>query len=286
MIVKLNLDLAKRSETFRIEFAEICEDADLLSDLSRDTSILVLQAVARNLLTQKEDLIRLAEYPDSLVQRAVAQNKKRYPEVINLLVYSKYSVVKVQIAQDTTNCDILDILSNDSDYLVRQAVAINPKTRLKTLISLAEDEEAAVKIMMANCKKIKREVRFKLMNDPDYRVRNAIATRDDCTAEFLHEMAIKENDITVIKNIARNHKTKGETLDVLVKKSPDAWIAVAENPNTFRTTLDVLATSQNIDVLIAVLDHKNTSNDAIVTLKSHQNGFIRNRAFYRYLHQK
>lgn len=285
MIVKLNLDLAKRSEIFRNELAEICEEPDLLSDLSRDRSILVLQTVAKNLLTKKEDLIRLAQYPDSLVQRAVAQNGRKYPEVINLLVYSKYSVVKIQIAQDTADCNILDILSNDFDYLVRQAVAINPKTRLKTLISLADDEEVAVKIMMANCKKIKREVRVKLMNDSDYRVRNAIATRDDCTSEFLHEMAIKESNITVIKNIARNHKTKGETLDVLVQKSPDAWIAVAENPNTFRTTLDVLATSQNIDVLIAVLDHKNTSEAAIVTLKRHKNCFIRNRAFNRYLHQ-
>lgn len=285
MIVRLNLDLASRSEAFRIELAEICEEPDLLSELSRDKSNLVLIEVGKNYFTPKEDQIRLANHPDISVQCAVVQNKKKYPEVINTLL-KKSTSVKIFLAQSTTDSDILDILATDPDYRVREEVAKNPHTGMKTLLKLAEDPEVSVRIAMAKWPETRREIRKKLASDPDENVRKKIAERDDNTAEDLRDMAKNEESIVVLKTIARSQITDGVTLDELTKVSKDLWFYVSENPNTLEQTLDILATSQSIDVLLAVLKHKNTSCDTICALKRHQEKIIKNLAYYQWFRRR
>ena len=281
MIVKLNLDFAKRSEEFRIEFAEICEEPDLLTELSRDKSTLVLINVAKNSYTKREDLIKLAKFPDSRVQSAVAKNNMKNYEVIEALLASRYISVRIELAQSISDKEILDKLAKDPDYRVRRVVATNPYTRIQTLSILAEDKEVSVRLAMAKWDETKIQIRKKLEEDPDENVRIAIARRKDTTPETLWEMAKKEKNIIVLKAIAKSQKTKGETLDWLAKKSVDLWAILSENPNTLECTLDILATSQSIDVLIGVLKHKNTSKKALEGLKKNANRFIRNLAYYR-----
>lgn len=287
MIVRLNLnDLASKSETFRIELAEICEEPDVLSELSRDKSTLVLIAVAQNRFTKKEDQIRLANDPDSRVQCAAVQNPQKYPEVIKTLL-EKGSVVKIELAESTAaDTDILDVLAEDSDYRVREAVSQNSQTRNETLFKLAEDPKVDVRLTMAKWEKTKTEIRKKLANDPDENVRNAIAGRQDNTSEDLRNIAIGEKSISVLKTIARSQITDGDTLDELIRVSPDLWLYVSENPNTLTHTLDMLAKSQSIDVLIAVIKHKNTSNDTLCIFKNHENSFIRNLAYFYLFRRK
>lgn len=279
MIVRLNLDLANRSEEFRIEFAEICEEPDVLSELSQDESTEVLIKVAENYFTKKEDQIKLANNPDTRVQCAVAENQRKYPEVINTLL-KKSTVVKIYLAQNITDSDILDVLATDPDYRVRVEVAKNKHTRMQTLLKLAKDPEVFVRVTMAKWPETEPEIRRELAKDPDESVRQLIAGRNDNTAEDLHNMAINEKNLSVLKAIARSRIADGETLDELAKVSTDLWFYISENPNTLEHTLNILAKAQSIDVLIAVLKHKNTSDDTICELKKHQSKFIRNLAYY------
>lgn len=152
----------------------------------------------------------------------------------------------------------LGMMSKDPDCHVRQSVATSPKIGRKTRLRLSEDSEDCVRLL--------------------------IAKREDNTAKDLQRMAMREENIWVLKAIARNRKTDGKTLDELVQKSPDVWEAVARNPNTLESTLDVLATSQSFDVLLGVLDNKNTGKNALLSLKKHKNCFIRERVYYRLFH--
>lgn len=285
MIVRLNLDLANRSEAFRIELAEICEDPDLLTELSGDQSTRVLSEVGKNSFTKREDQIKLANHPDIGVQCAVVENPTKYPEVIEILL-AKSTVVKIALIQSTTDSDILDILARDEDSRVREEVTKNPHTRMKTLFKLAEDPEVSVRLAMAKWSKTKQKIRKKLAQDPNANVRWAIVEREDNTPEDLHNIAMREKNIMVLKAIARSRITAGNTLDELVKMSPDLWLCVSENPNTLEPTLDILATSQSVNVLLAVLKHQNTSDDTICSLKKHQAIFIRNLAYYRSFRRK
>lgn len=285
MIVRLNLDLANRSEAFRIELAEICEDPDLLTELSGDQSTRVLSEVGKNRFTKKEDQIKLANHPDIGVQCAVVENPTKYPEVIKILL-TKSTVVKIALIQSTTDSDILDILAGDEDSRVREEVTKNSKTRMKTLFKLTEDPEVSVRLAMAKWPETRREIRQKLAQDLDANVRRTIVEREDNTPEDLHDIAMREKNIMVLKAIARSRITDGNTLDELAKMSPDLWICVSENPNTLERTLDTLATSQSINVLLGVLKHKNTSDDTICSLKKHQATFIRNLAYYHSFRRK
>lgn len=287
MIVELNLVLAETSEAFRIEFARMCETPEVLAELAKDSSTSVVVEVAQNSFTQEDVLLKLARMSDATIQQALVRNpfKSKYPKVIRALVLSEYQVVRMEMAENTADQDILELLSKDCSTNVRQKVAANPATSIKTICKLVYDKEEGVRLTIAKLKELKQEVRQKLSEDSSYLVRMTIAGRSDLSKEELQKIATFEKNAMVLKMVAKNSNTDATVLELLARKTQDVWKEVAENPNTSEKTLSTLVKAQSVDVLLAVIKNKNTSESTLETLRKHEDYLIGKQASY-YLHER
>lgn len=110
---------------------------------------------------------------------------------------SKYSPkMKIDTAYETTDVNLLVILSNDDNYCVRSAVARNPKVSEEILAKLADDESCLVRASVAKNNNTSKETLKKLSDDEAYTVRKGVAYNENTPEECLAKLA-KDTSIGV-----------------------------------------------------------------------------------------
>jgi|GEM_PF-2430935 len=162
---------------------------------------------------------------DDGVRESVADNPNAPSEILEFLAKEQNIRIRFRVARNSnTPIDLLESLANDSNHEVREAVAKNSNTSL--------------------------EILEKLANDCNLIVRESVAENPNCTLE------IKK---TIFKNFAKSETPSFSRVAlflsdyaasfVLTENSNSiSWLeryAIAQNQNTLRDTLEVLAQDSN-----------------------------------------
>ena len=202
----------------------------ILEDLSNTLTFRVgdwsrtRHAVAGNPSTPLTILERFSNYdsPYLAQERAAVAENSNLPEVLSkLLSKDSNNHVRGAIAEKPwTPIYLLEELSKDPDGWVRWKLAQNASTPPHILVALSND--------------VDRDVRFRVASNPFTPLEVLMALAED--AEDSVQIAVTEN--IVIPDIFRE-----KMLNRLSRNSnPNARIAVAENPKTKPSLLEVLST--------------------------------------------
>jgi len=147
-----------------------CTSDYILRQLSRDEVQWVREAVAGNGRSPGDILIGLANDRDGFVRAAVALNERTPTEILDDLAADEMMDY--------------DYTLNKNRYLVKEAVARNPKVAHETLWALSSDGDEHVRASAASNPGIKPDLLAKLSKDPSWLVRDRIA-RNEATPESL-----------------------------------------------------------------------------------------------------
>lgn len=318
MIVKLDLSaesLSKRSEQFRLELAEICEDEAFLNELAKDSSVKVRCQVAQNYITSKKTLKKLALDPDYRVRESVArtQNPNCDREIKEILLQDPDTTVRVALAESCEDEATLWEMLKDVDS-VKNGITKNPKatsdmldelveilnangrinimqhinTSDATLEKLAKDPDIDVRATMASWPGTRRKFVKLLAKDTESHIKRTIARRTDLDEETLNRLA-NDPDPWVRRDIAANTIATKQILTKL-SKDPRAEVrrAVGGNVKTTSEILDGFTSETDIATLLAVIQHHNVAKKTLETLKfsnfAQNNRVIKDRVVDRLHH--
>lgn len=136
---------------------------------------------------------------------------------------TKYSLgIRRKVAtRFETREDILDILSNDPNEIIRSRVAKNISTSKETLLKLTKDESTLVKASILKNKNLSKDVFNELVNDEHYSVKLGIINSPFVTNDMLQEY-MKDNEKRVriiselkLNNIEIKNKLNLHTLEIM-----------------------------------------------------------------------
>jgi len=118
---------------------------------------------------------------------------------------------KRQLAETTTDPEILDELSRDKYYIVRFYVARNLNTTPEILDYLSKDEYWWVRYRVARNLNTSPETLDYMSRDKDSTVRDGVAQNPNTTPETLKEMAKVETNYDIITAIKIHPNCPEET---------------------------------------------------------------------------
>ena len=115
--------------------------------------------------------------------------------------------------------DILRLLSNYNNWLVRQNIAYNINATADILAELAEDEEELVQLAVAENDETPSNVLDALSNSYDEKIRTAVAHNTNTASQTLYNMASESSEDCglVFEEIALNANSDTETLSLLAE---------------------------------------------------------------------
>jgi hypothetical protein len=171
--------------------------ADLLAQLSLDSSSGVRFIVALNPNTPSADLARLSTDQVEEVRIATIGNPSTPADVLDTAVKSVDETIrrKAASAPHISLAD-LEFLARDKSEYVRAEVAKNESVSAEILATLAGDKSQDVREAVAENSNTSEQVLKTLTKDKEYLVRLTIAYRDDLTDE-LREILAKDKDSSV-----------------------------------------------------------------------------------------
>lgn len=150
-----------------------------------------------------------------------------------VVVQEKDVFDRMSEASNTRKSDVIDRLSKDRDYRVRQAIANNPNTDWVTLSNMVAGEtNKEVLFSLAGAENLSYRDLNVLSFSEDADVRAAIAGRSDLS-DANQATAYRDRASKVRVAYARNRNVDSSHLFVLaLDESPDVRLAVARNPAT------------------------------------------------------
>lgn len=182
------------------------------------------------------DIIEIAQRHYAQVAKAI-----RTGELTHRLRQPNYSDVRIKVAKQTVNPDLLAELAEDIDKDVRATVASSTFLYYETFHKLAKDSSSTVTTALAHNQQTPADVLAILSDSLDALTRYAVALNPATSVEIL--VKLSTDDAEAIRgNIAGHFRTP---VDVLTKLASDAgdhvryW--VARNSNTPPEILEKLA---------------------------------------------
>ena len=152
----------------------------------------------------------------------------------------------INLACNTSDVEILKILSVNESYEVRCAVAENKNAPEELLTALAKDDEWRVRCTVARSENTPIELLAVLAQDEHRLVREEVALNASTSADMLAMLA-KDEDCHIRRIVAGNKNTPIEILAVLAKDEyGDVRFAVVENKNTSVEALTMLTKDNDV----------------------------------------
>lgn len=166
-----------------------------LEKLSKDKSDYIRMNVAKNPNCPLETLIKLSEDSELRVQYGVAENPKCPSEILDKMSDNAI-LVRDEIAKNpNTSIKTLNKLSKDKyDSLTRRNVAKNPNTHPSTLNRLSNDKYQEVRKAVAGNPNTHPKTLNKLSNDKDKDVRGSVAENPNTSDKTLEKMSKVKDD--------------------------------------------------------------------------------------------
>ncbi|MEM9274187.1 MAG: HEAT repeat domain-containing protein [Cyanobacteria bacterium P01_F01_bin.143] len=225
----------------------------ILDLLANDPDTVVINGVAKNSSTPLRILEFLAadSSNSNLIHQYLAENPSSSAKILNFLSTNSSPAVRENVAKNpSTTQDILQSLANDSIDSVRRSIAENPSASSNILKNLANDSDIEVRFFVAKNHNTPISILEQLANDRDDLVRGSVSANPKCTYE------IKK---LIFKNFAKFETPSLSRLAllfsdyaasfVLTEHSDSiSWLeryAIAQNQNTLRDTLEILAQDSN-----------------------------------------
>lgn len=233
----------------RVARARRARNQGELEEFTASTDVLVLEALIRNANTPAELMAAVAEAGLSSVGEDTLE------------ILAKDPATPSHILQKVL--DRTPGLSQWTAGRLKQAVASNPRISAETLQTLAMDEDAGVRALVAKSSAIPLEGLVKLAADADPKVREVVANNSATPVELLLRFATDEAP-TVVKAVVSHPSATADVLDRVVSDQlerrkglcpksqfsrdlPDFPLgpltAVAANPRTGQDTLRTLVDS-------------------------------------------
>ena len=226
--------------------------------------------------TLPEVLDELADFPDFIVQQAVAKNSNTpLPTLIKLSgvginVHKHPAILRTHVQISAKGHPFLnsDLISDPDPYIASQKLrnflifASDPEANMDTLRILAKHPNEKVVAALLKNKSITPEFLFSLCEHPSSYVRTLIAKHPKSTSELLSKMVINsqlKKQAPERAIIAINHKCPAQALTSLANDQ-SVWVRrnVARNNNCPVDVLSRLAFDENSLVRSSVLKHKQT----------------------------
>ena len=190
------------------------------------------------------------------------------------------SIKKSDLAEKTSNREILEKLADDKYYSVRYSVAENRNTPVEILERLANDENKQVRREVAENPNTPVDILVGLADDESEYVRSGVAKNENTPVEILAKLADDES-ADILESLAQNPNTPVEALAKFVqekyKNSEPAYYA-AINPNISIDLLEDLANSRNYRFRCQVASNPNTPADILEKLANDENKYVRKYA--------
>ena len=254
------------SFTEKIELAENTTDPEVLDQLSNSyfQNNYLTRAILNNSNTSLFTILQL-----SLKYKAEVKTNWAYLncDLNELAKYAKHETKEIRVAvAEHPKCppDILDMLSEDEKYLVKEAVAENKNTRLYTLLKLFIPLSFQVKRNpnYINCD-LAELISYVEHKKPD--VRAGIAAHPNCPPDVLEEPLSKDENKDVRKAVAAHPKCPPHVLEhpLSTDEMKQVRSAVARNENCYRHVLEKLSTDSDYGVRTSVAKNENCSPELL-----------------------
>jgi len=176
--------------------------------------------------------------------------------------------VRSYVAKHCSFTSILEELSTDVNYLVRECVAENASTPVPILEKLAEDKNVVVRCAVARHRNTPEHILEKLSTDVSYLVRKYVAENTNATVSLLEKLA-KDKHSSVRYQVANNRNTPDSVLQKMHKdEDPTVRESVASHPNASVETLKKLADDRNSFVKNAVAVNPNAPISILMKLSN------------------
>lgn len=187
---------------------------------------------------------------------------------LNLIAYSSNILPKT-----------LTKLSNNNEYLVRMAVAINTKN-VEDLNKLSDDPNSTVRGHIAINKNITKDLINKLSNDSDPWVKGALARNPITDENTLIKISKDKNgNKYFIHSVLSNKKMPGYRLSDFVESDNTEILAViAGHENTTSEDLLKLSKNKNKHIQENIASNKNTPLAVLIYLSKGPRKNIRDKA--------
>ena len=221
--------------------------------------------------SSQESLMLMATQGDPVLHVHVAQNPNTPFEALD------------HLGRNSRSDHVLSVLAGSPDPRLRKRVAENPATSLRDLVLLADDAnsdvrltatamllehpEDDVRIKMAT-RQISHNQAVRLTKDRSPSVREALVRNQSIEPDILKSMADEDDNERVLLalstvrdpgvqvRLARNRALPREAADMLASEgSPEAQMALAENPRTSLGTIHRLIRRRDREVLMILSRH-------------------------------
>lgn len=207
-------------------------------------------------------ILKCSSVPESFLEWAATRDKSEFKQAI--------------AENPQTPGTILELIAETKSpsWLLR-SIAKNPSAPAELLEKLANRKDSFIDKAIAENPKIPDNLVEKLAGNPN--ASKALCKNMHISASLLKKLAKPENRITrsqMIRDLIANHpNTPPETLEEWVEKVPSLAIALAKNPSTPITALELLAESKDPKVRKAVAENARTPASLLEELAEddHQN---------------
>lgn len=215
----------------------------LLEEISKNTAkgseeTIIYSSVycPKALLSQKtSELLSKKELTDEEYETLayIAKNTSTPLNALKQLMQYKNFILNTLIAANpVVTEDMLDVLSKDKAWQVRQQVAFNPITSRETIETLTKDPDTNVKNTALTHPKIGENILLEVFNkNPDLQTLRAVASNINLPSDIAEKLS-DHHSTSVRAAIANNTSTSKDLLYKLSKSEHSSILAaIAKNPN-------------------------------------------------------
>lgn len=198
-------------------------------------------------------------------------NTTTNPELLEQLSQHRHGYIRLMVAGNThTSSETLIKLAADEDKTVVEQVAQNETTPTKLLDQLASDSNIEIARLATFNPNVSEETLKQNSIKDNLTLRVHVAANKACPSEILTTLSYSKNEI-VRDYVGRNLNTSEETLTYLSEdKDENVRASVGANPNVTRETLEHLAADDCTSVLEAVGTNINVDTDIAKKLAKHE----------------
>jgi hypothetical protein len=170
--------------------------------------------------------------------------------------------------------EILDTLSNDLDYGIRQSVAKNKVTSPETLIKLSKDTNDNVKRFVASNPNSPKEALINVSKTNNKQIQDQLLRNNNIPIEILEEYANNQEDGAIRISVAKHPNTPPETLLKLAHdKSYLVLSALIWNKNTPSEAFKIISQNKQAAIKIDLAKNERTPSDVLDMLAKNPNGY-------------
>ena len=213
----------------RRELASSTANVYLLDQLSEDIDPEIRCLVAANPNTPTDILIKLASDSMPRVPEFLFMREAPLPlEVQKAIAYNCPGLRKLLLEYENVDTEIIEILSNDELYYIREKAATKSRLSDESKIRLSNDSDRYVRYALSKNSKLPLEAIRNLSKDPYDYTRLTIAGRKDVPADILDDLSFDEFP-NVRLTVAFNQQTPISTLERMLNDSDEEVRHFAKN---------------------------------------------------------